>query len=137
MYANKDDLARFFATMPEMIPTYERLEQRINEMCGEQVDVRVQKSQIAFFDKHGFAWASLPIRRRKGWPEKCLVVTFGLEYRKESSRIAVAVEPYPHRWTHHVLAQTPDAIDDELMAWIEESHRFSLAKQRRTQKPRD
>lgn len=49
MYANKDDLARFFATMPEMIPTYERLEQRINEICGEQVDVRVQKSQIAFF----------------------------------------------------------------------------------------
>lgn len=137
MYANKDDLSRFFATMPEMIPTYERLEQRINEICGEQVDVRVQKSQIAFFDKHGFSWASLPIRRRKGWPEKCLVVTFGLEYRKESPRIAVAVEPHPHRWTHHVLAQTPDAIDDELMAWIEESHRFSLAKRRRTQKPRD
>lgn len=137
MYADKNDLARFFAPMPEMIPTYERLEQRINETCGEQVDVRVQKSQIAFFDKHGFAWASLPIRRRKDWPEKCLVVTFGLEYRKESPRIAIAVEPYPNRWTHHVLAQTPEDIDDELMAWVEESHQFSLAKRRRAQKPHD
>ena len=136
MYASKDDLARFFASMPEMIPVYERLEQRINAICDEQVDVRVQKSQIAFFDKYGFAWASLPIRRRKGWPETCLVVTFGLEYRKESPRIAVATEPYPKRWTHHVLVEELSGIDDELMSWIEESHRFSLAKQRGGQRKR-
>lgn len=29
MYADKNDLARFFATTPEMIPVYERLERRI------------------------------------------------------------------------------------------------------------
>lgn len=129
MYANPADLTSFFASMPEMLPVYRILEDRINETCGD-VDVRVQKTQITFSDRFGFAWASLPVRRRRGWPERCLIVTFGLSYRKESPRIAVATEPYPNRWTHHVLAVSPEDIDDELMAWIEESHQFSLTKRR-------
>ena len=48
----------------------------------------------------------------------------------ESPRIAVATEPYPNRLTHHVLAVSPEDIDGELMAWIEESHQFSLTKRR-------
>lgn len=56
--------------------------------------------------------------------------TFGLAYRKESPRIAIATEPYPHRWTHHVLVERPGDIDDELMDWIGESRAFSLAKRR-------
>ena len=129
MYANPIDLTSFFASMPEMLPVYRTLEDRINETCGD-VDVRVQKTQITFSDRFGFAWASLPVRRRRGWPGRCLVVTFGLSYRKESPRIAIATEPHPNRWTHHVLAVSPEDIDGELMAWIEESHQFSLTKRR-------
>ncbi len=44
------------------------------------------------------------IRSRIGKrPEVYIVVTFGLGYRVESPRIDVAVEPYPGRFTHHVL----------------------------------
>ncbi len=129
MYAAMNDLLRFFSAMPEMLPVYRVLEDRINERCGD-VDVRVQKTQVTFTDRFGFAWASLPVRRRRDWPEKCLVVCFGLAYRKDSPRIAVATEPYPNRWTHHVLLERPEDVDDELMDWIEESHQFSLSKRR-------
>ena len=135
MYADNDALVRFFARMPEMLPVYQVFEQRVNERCGD-VDVRVQKTQITFTDRYGFAWASLPVRRRRDWPERCLIVTFGLAYRKESPRIAIATEPYPHRWTHHVLVERAEDIDDELMGWVEESHAFSLTKRPRRGVPR-
>ena len=130
MYADNDALVRFFSQMPEMLPVYQVFVQRVNERCGD-VDVRVQKTQITFTDRYGFAWASLPVRRRRGWPERCLIVTFGLAYRRESPRIDIATEPYPNRWTHHVLVERTEDIDDELMAWVEESHAFSLTKRPR------
>ena len=129
MYAADTDLARFFARMPDMLPVYRILEDRINATCGD-IEVCVQKTQIAFTDRFGFAWASLPLGRRRDWPERCIIVTFGLPYRKESPRIAIATEPYPHRWTHHVLVERPEDIDGELLDWIGESHAFSLTKRR-------
>ena len=74
-----------------------------------------------------YAAASLP-RRRKGWPERCLLLTFGLARRVESPRIAVAVEPYPNRWTHHVTVAGEAELDGELMDWLREAHDFALPK---------
>lgn len=126
------ELARFFAKMPDMLPVYRVFEERVLETCdgrsGGKVDVRVQKTQVTFSNRYNFACASLPVRRKKGWPERCLMVTFGLGYRKESPRIAVATEPYPGRWTHHVLVERPEDVDDELMGWVREAYDFSLAK---------
>ena len=90
--------------------------------------VKVQKSQISFCGRYLFAAASLPVRRKKGWPEHCILVTFGLSRRLLSPRIAVAVEPYPNRWTHHVVVSDPAEIDGELMGWVEEAHACSEAK---------
>ena len=127
------ELVRFFSPMPEILPIYCVLEDAVLERCGA-VDIRVQKTQVTFSDKRVFACASLPIRRRRGWPARCLVVTFGLEYRVDAPRIAIATEPYPDRWTHHVLVERPEDIDDELMAWIDEAHRFALEKRPRCQR---
>ena len=46
----------------------------------------------------------------------------------ESSRIDIATEPYPNRWTHHVLISSIEEIDDELMSWIEEAAGFASIK---------
>ena len=51
-----------------------------------------------------------------------------LPYRKESARIDVATEPYPSRWTHHVMIGTEDEIDGELLSWIVESAAFAAYK---------
>lgn len=72
--------------------------------------------------------ASLPFRRAKGWPECCLIVSFGLCCRLDSPRIVQAVEPYPNRWTHHVLVTQCAEVDAELLAWLDEAYRFAMAK---------
>ena len=75
-----------------------------------------------------FAAASLPVRRKKDWPKTCILVTFGLSHRLDSPRVAVAVEPYPNRWTHHVVVSSPQQLDDTLFAWIEEAYQFAESK---------
>lgn len=64
----------------------------------------------------------------KGWPEHGIIVSFGLFYRLESPRIAVAVEPYPNRWTHHVVVSDEHELDAELMSWISDAYAFSESK---------
>ena len=69
----------------------------------ENVNIKVLKTQISFSNRQNFAFVSfLPARKAKERPKVYITVTFGLHYKKESSRIDVAIEPYPNRWTHHV-----------------------------------
>lgn len=121
-----DEIA-FFNRMPQMLPLYVALREKL-ERAYPDMDVRVAKTQISFRNRHVFAMASLPWRKVKGWPEAYLLVSFGLPCRKESPRIAQAVEAYPNRWTHHVLVVAEDEIDDTLMSWLDEAFWFSAAK---------
>ena len=57
-----------------------------------------------------------------------IVVSFGLSYRVDSPRIWVATEPYPNRWTHHMLIADEGQLDDELLGWIKEAAAFAAAK---------
>lgn len=121
-----DEIA-FFNRMPQMLPLYAALREKL-ERAYPDMDVRVARTQISFRNRHVFAMASLPWRKVKGWPEAYLLVSFGLPCRKESPRIAQAVEAYPNRWTHHVLVVAEDEIDDTLMSWLDEAFWFSSAK---------
>lgn len=124
----EQDVLCFFDRKPEALPLYETFEQKVfSELDG--VKVKVQKTQIAFSNRHNFAFISfLPVRKAKDRPVVYIVVTFGLGYRLESPRIDAAVEPYPGRWTHHVLLSKAGEIDDELMGWIKEAAAFSDSK---------
>ena len=123
----ESDLLFFFDGKPLELGLYEVLFARM-EAAFPQASVKVQKSQISFYQRHLFAAASLPVRRKKTWPEHCLVVTVGLHRRLDSPRVAVAVEPYPGRWTHHILLTAPEEIDGELMCWLEEARDFAVSK---------
>ena len=70
----------------------------------------------------------MPLRRKKTWLEECIIVTFGLGAKVEDPRIAVAVEPYPNRWTHHVLVSRPEEVDEKLLSWLQEAYTFSECK---------
>ena len=123
----ESDVLFFFDGKPLELSLYETLFQRV-EMEFPDATVRVQKSQISFYGRHLFGAASLPIRRKKNWPEHCIVVTIGLSCQLASPRVAVAVEPYPNRWTHHVLISAEEQIDDELMGWLREAYEFAESK---------
>lgn len=117
----------FFDKMPAMLPVYARLREQL-EAAYPNLGIRVGKSQISFRNRYGFAAASLPWRRVKGWPAEYLLVTFGLARRLDDPRIAQAVEPYPNRWTHHVLVQTSEEVDETLLRWIDEAYWFAQSK---------
>lgn len=122
------DILFFFDKNPEALPLYEALEERIRSEI-QDVTIKVQKTQITFANKHNFAFVSfLPARKAKERPDIYITVTFGLGYRKESPRIDAATEPYPNRWTHHMLISRVDEVDDELMGWIKEAGAFSAGK---------
>ena len=115
----------FFAGAPEELALYEGFRCRLLETVGE-VGIRVSKTQITCSGRYGFAFVSHP-RRKK---DRGILVSFGLSHRQESPRIQAASEPYPNRWTHHVLVQSPEEIDQELMDWVQEAFWFANAKKR-------
>jgi len=45
-----------------------------------------------------------------------------------SGRIAQASEPYPMRWTHHVLIKDESQINAEIMGWLNEAREFAMNK---------
>lgn len=130
------DILYFFEKKPEALPLYEVFERKVFAEVGD-VDVKVQKTQIAFANKldvgkskgYQFAFVSFaPVRKAKERPKDYITVTFGLGNRMESPRIDVAVEAYPNRWTHHVLVASEEEIDGELMGWVKAASEFSKGK---------
>lgn len=122
------DILFFFNEHTDVLPLYERLEAQILAQIPD-VKIKVSKTQISFSNKRGFAFASfLPCRKAKDRPQTWLTVTFGHDRKVESPRIDVATEPYPNRWTHHVMVSSVEEIDEELMGWIREAAAFSASK---------
>ena len=122
------DILFFFNDHMAALPFYERLEGLILKQIPD-VKIKVSKTQIGFSNKRGFAFVSFnPCRKAKERPNVWMTVTFGLSYRKDSSRIDAATEPYPNRWTHHIMVGSEEEIDIELMGWIREAAEFSASK---------
>ena len=122
------DTLHFFDQHPDALPLYEALEQQI--LAGiPDVRIKVQKTQISFYNRHLFACASfLRVKRKQELPPCYLVVTVGLARRLDSPRVAAAVEAYPGRWTHHIVVSAPEQIDGELMGWVQEAAAFAAQK---------
>ena len=123
-----DDILLFFSQRIEALPLYEKLEENILAVIPD-VKIKAAKTQISFSNKRGFAFVSFnPCRRAKERPPVWMTVSFGLGYRKDAERIDVATEPYPGRWTHHVMVGSIEEIDEELMGWLGEAAKFSAWK---------
>ena len=56
------------------------------------------------------------------------MVTIGLSHPLEPPRAAVSVEPYPGRWTNHVLVSEASQVDEELLEWLNEAWAFAESK---------
>ena len=122
------DILFFFDKHPGALPLYQTWESRILAEV-EHVTVKVQKTQITFANRRQFACVSfLPARRAKDRPEDYITVTLGLNRRLDSPRVDKVSEPYPGRWTHHLLIASPEEIDGELMGWAREAAAFAAEK---------
>ena len=122
------DVLFFFDSKPDALPLYETFRDAVLERLPE-CRIETKKTQISFFSRRMFAAVSFtPVRKAKDRPKPFLTITFGLPYRKESPRIDVAVEPYPNRWTHHVMIGNEEEIDEEMLSWIMEAAEFADRK---------
>ena len=90
---------------------------------------RVQKTQISFSNRHVFACVSFArVKRKAELPKRYMVITLGLPAPLDSERVAVKTEPYPGRWTHHIVVSSPEELDEELLSWMKTAYTFADAK---------
>lgn len=122
------DTIIFFNKQPDALPLYEAFADAVTKLYPE-TEIRVQKTQISFYDVHMFACVSfVRVKKKKELPEPYLVVTLGMPYPLESPRVAVKTEPYPGRWTTHIVIGETEEIDGELLSWLKEAHDFAINK---------
>ena len=122
------DTLMFFDRRPDALALYLNLEDILHEMFPA-VSKRVQKTQITFFNRRVFACVSFArVKRKSELPQGWLVLTLGLPYPLDSRRVAVKTEPYPGRWTHHIVISRQEELDPELLSWIREAYAFANAK---------
>lgn len=111
------DALFFFDGKPRELALYEHLCRRLLERWPG-AEIRVQKTQISFYDGRLFACVSLtPVKRKARRPERFITVSFGLDHPLDDPR-AVAVRVRPNRYTHHVIVGDESEIDDRLLDWI-------------------
>ena len=122
------DTLMFFDRHMDVLPLYQAFEEILFDSFPA-VNKRVQKTQITFSNRHVFACVSFArVKRKAGLPMRYMVITLGLPAPLDSERIAVKTEPYPGRWTHHIVVSTPEELDEELLSWMKNAYTFADAK---------
>ena len=118
----------FFDKRPEMYDLYESLESAITESYPS-VNIKVQKTQITFSNRRVFACISFmrPLKKSE-LPSSYFVITLGLPYPLDSGRAAVKTEPYPGRWTTHIIISSQEELNDELYGWVRQAYEFAENK---------
>ena len=122
------DALMFFDQHMDILPLYQAFEELLFDSFPV-VNKRVQKTQITFSNRHVFACVSFArVKRKDELPMRFIVITLGLPAPLDSERVAVKTEPYPGRWTHHIVVNKPEELDEELLSWVREAYDFAAVK---------
>lgn len=122
------DAAAFFGQHKAAYPLYELF---CEKLLAEFPDtrVKVQKSQISYYNRHLYACVSfLKVRKKAELSDDYFVLTLGLPAPLESSRVTAKTEPYPGRWTTHFVISGPSDLDEELFGWVAQAYWFAQGK---------
>ncbi len=128
MYQITQDELMFFGSRPGIIPVYEAL---VGKLLAAYPDtkIKVSKSQISFYNRHLYACISFArVKKKKELPGSWFVLTLGLNYPLESDRVAVKAEPYPGRWTTHLVIGAESDLNTELFHWVQQAYDFAKNK---------
>lgn len=128
MYQVKSDELMFFDGHMAAVPLYEAFAGTLLERFPA-TSIRVQKTQITFSNRHVYACVSLArVKKKAELPDPYLVITLGLPYALDSGRAAVKTEPYPGRWTTHIVVGTRAELDEEFWEWVSQAYEFAESK---------
>ena len=120
-------IAKLFANAPACSVLFHTLHRYILDTYPD-ASYKTGRTQVSYYNKHGFAYLWPPLRKIKGRPDVYIVLSFGLDRKIEDSRITEVVEPYPERWTHHVLISRLEDFDLTVKDWLGEAYRFAQNK---------
>ncbi len=120
----------FFAGHEDALPLYfawlEGLFQRFPGFSQQ-----VKKTQISFSNRRLFACVSfLRAKRKAEMPVSFMTLTLGLPAPLASDRVAVQTEPYPGRWTIHLVLGKTEELDAGLWGWVDRAYAFAERKKR-------
>ena len=128
MDTTTQDTLFFFDRHQAVYPLYECFQKKLLARLPES-RIKVQKSQISYYNRHLYACISvLKVKRKAELPNDYFVLTLGLPAPLESNRVAAKTEPYPGRWTTHFVISSPSDLDEELFDWIEQAYQFAQGK---------
>ena len=105
----------YFRGKPESRKLFESVRSVLQAF--DEVNMRVTKSQVAFYRRKAFAWAWMPGQYVRGRVSP-LVLTLSLPFQDSSPRWKEIVEPRPGRFIHHLELYSPDNIDDQVREWV-------------------
>ncbi len=89
------------------------------------IKVEAKKTQVSFGARRKFAWVWLPQMWIRKQPQESITLTFSLRRRVRDRRVKKAVEPYPGRWTHHVVIEKPANFSKDVHKWLREAYEQS------------
>lgn len=122
------DAAVFFERHKDVYPLFELFEGELPARFPD-TRVKVQKSQISYYNRHLYVCVSfLKVRKKAELPEGYFVLTLGLPAPLESGRVAAKTEPYPGRWTTHFVISDPSDLDEEMFGWVAQAYWFAQGK---------
>ncbi len=128
MYMISQEELLLIGQQPGAIPLYEAFAGQLLARLPD-TKIKVGKSQISFSGRHMFACVSFArVRKKAQLPQSWFVLTLGLNYPLESTRVAVKTEPYPGRWTTHIVIGSEAELDGELFAWVRQAWDFAQNK---------
>ena len=128
MDTTMQDTLLFFDQHQVVYPLYEYFQEKLFVRFPES-RIKVQKSQISYYNRHLYACVSfLRMKKKVELPKDYFVLTLGLPAPLESGRVAAKTEPYPGRWTTHFVISRPSDLDKELFDWIEQAYCFAQSK---------
>lgn len=128
MGVKDQNVLQFFDQHSAALPLYERFADKLAERFL-QTEIKVQKTQITLKNRHIYACVSfLRVRKKAELPDPYFVHTLGLPYPLESDRVAAKTEPYPGRWTTHIVISELADLDEELFQWIRQAYEFAESK---------
>lgn len=108
----------FFAGHPDAYAVYARVRELLDPATS--YEVRASKSQVAFRRRRGFAYLWRPAQYLRR-PAAEVVLSVVLGRRDDSPRWKEVVQPSPHHWMHHLVVESPDELDAEVVEWLREA----------------
>ena len=112
----------FFAADEEMLALARALILGALERWPDTV-IAVQKTQVGLGGPRPFC-ALYPPRKAADRKAHALGLSLFLPRVPDCPRIAAAAEPYPGRFTCHMVVEREAELDEELWAWLTEARQF-------------